>query len=81
MSKTQISITEVTVLAGRTKSFNLEVDGEKVRIPVDGVVFGHYQDQFYRQNPTPQQKKKFATLCSLMRAAYMQGVKDGRAAR
>jgi len=72
-----ISITEVTTLVGKTKGFVLKVDDQTVTIPVDAAIFTNYQNQFYREKPSPEQKKKFATLMGLMRAAYKQGVKDG----
>lgn len=76
-NETKISITEITILTGKTKGFRIDVDGETVTIPVDESVFVNYQNQFYRANPTPAQRQKFATLMSLMRAAYKQGLKEG----
>ena len=76
--ETHISITEITVLTGKTKGFRLDVDGAQVTIPVDEALFANYQNQFWRQSPTPQQKKKFGTLMSLLRAAYRKGVTDGK---
>jgi len=72
-----MSITEVTILIGKTKGFKLKVDDQTVTIPVDEAIFTNYQNQFYRDNPTKQQQQKFATLMNLMRAAYKQGLKDG----
>ena len=71
-----MSITEVTVLLGKTKGFKLKVDDSIVTIPVDEAIFTNYQNQFYRENPTTQQKQKFATLMNLMRAAYNKGRAD-----
>lgn len=77
--KVHVSITEVTTLVGKTKGFRLSVDGHEVTIPVDEALFAHYHDQFYRENGgTPQQKKRFATLMNLMRAAYKKGLADGK---
>jgi hypothetical protein len=76
--ETHISITEVTILTGRTKGFRLDVDNAQVTIPIDEALFAHYQNQFWRDNPTTQQKKKFGTLMSLLRAAYRKGVADGK---
>jgi hypothetical protein len=73
-----VSITEVTMLVGKKKAFKLKVDDRTVTIPVDEAIFTNYQNQFYREKPTPQQRRKFTTLMNLMRAAYKQGVKDGR---
>ena len=73
-----ISITEVVVLTGKTKGFKLNIDGAQVTIPVDEAMFVNYQNQFYREKPTPDQKKRYLTLLSLMRAAYKKGVADGK---
>jgi len=73
-----ISVTEVTVLAGRNKGFKLDVNGERITVPVDEVVLAHYQNQIWRENPTPKQKRTFATVMSLMRAAYLKGLEDGK---
>lgn len=75
--ETKISVTEITILTGKTKGFRVDVDGKSVTIPVDESVFVNYQNQFYRVNPTTAQRQKFATLMSLMRAAYKKGLKDG----
>lgn len=75
--ETRISITEVTVLAGKTKGFKLDVDGKQVTIPIDEELFANYQNQFWRPSPTTQQRKKFGTLMSLLRAAYKKGLTDG----
>jgi hypothetical protein len=58
----------------------LNVDGEDIRIPVSGEVHAYWQQQFVRNNPTPQQRQRFATLMNVVRAAYKQGVADSRAA-
>jgi hypothetical protein len=73
-----ISVTEVTILTGRTKGFCLDVDNTQVTVPIDETLFANYQNQFWRENPTAQQKKKFGTLMSLLRAAYRKGVADGK---
>ena len=75
--ETHISVTEITVRTGRTKAFRFDLDGTQVTIPIDETVFTNYQNQFYRQNPTPAQRKKFATLMALVRSAYTQGLADG----
>lgn len=76
--KVTMSITEVTMLLGKTKGFKLKVDDQTITIPVDEAIFTNYQNQFYRENPTVEQKKKFTTLMNLMRAAYKQGLRDGK---
>jgi hypothetical protein len=76
--QTTISVTEITVLSGKTKGFKLTVDGEDVTIPVDESLFTNYMNQFHRENPTAQQRRKFATLLNLMRQAYKKGLRDGK---
>ena len=76
--KVTISITEITVLSGKTKRFKLNVDGQNIFIPVDEALFIHYLEQFYRESPTQDQRKRFSTLFSLLRAAYKKGVQDGK---
>lgn len=78
MSSTVISVTEVTVLAGKKKGFKLNVNGKNITVPVDDALFAHYQNQIWRENPTPKQKRTFATVMSLMRAAYLKGLEDGK---
>ena len=78
MNSTVISVTEVTVLAGKKKGFKLDVNGQNVTVPVDEVLFAHYQNQIWREHPTAKQKKVFATVMSLMRAAYLKGLEDGK---
>ncbi len=71
-------ITELTTVLGKTKGFKLNVDGQSIMIQVDEALFSHYQNQFYREKPSALQKKKLQTLSNLMRAAYAQGLKDGK---
>lgn len=78
MPDTHISITEITVLSGKKKGFKLNVNGADITIPVDEALFAHYQNQFVRKTPTDKQSKIFATLMSLMRAAYLKGCDDGK---
>jgi hypothetical protein len=53
----------------------LFIDDEKVKISVPKEVKAHFDDQFVRENPTSLQKKKYAVLMSLLRAAYKAGQK------
>jgi hypothetical protein len=76
---TQISITEITILTGKKRGIKLDFGEKSVSIPVDEAIFAHYKNQLWRENPTPRQKKVFATVMSLMRAAYMKGCEDGKA--
>jgi hypothetical protein len=75
---THISITEITILTGKKKAFKIDINGSKVSIPADETLFTNYLNQFSRPNPTAQQKQRFSTLMNLVRAAYIQGLKDGR---
>ena len=72
-----ISITEVTVVSGKTARIQFDLDGSRVSIVVPIEVKAHFDEQFSRTNPTTLQKKKYATVMNLMRAAYKQGKKDG----
>jgi len=76
MASTTISITEVTVVSGKTAKINFDLNGQKVSITVPAEVKAHFDEQFSRPNPTPLQKKKYVTVMNLLRAAYMQGKKD-----
>jgi hypothetical protein len=75
---THISITEVTVSKGKKTHIGLIVDGKSISIPVDAAIFAHYSDQISRKNPTEKQRKVFATVMNLMRAAYLKGCADGK---
>jgi hypothetical protein len=77
MADTVISITEVTVVSGKTSKINLLLNDQKVSITVPVELKVHFDEQFSRPNPTPLQKKKYATIMNLLKAAYLQGSKDG----
>ncbi len=76
----KLSITEVTIVSGKTSRIYLDIDGRKVGITVPAELKAYFDAQFSRPNPTPQQKKKYATLMNLMRAAYLQGKADHKQA-
>lgn len=79
MTETEVTftITEVTVSAERKSTFiRLNIDGEKVKTPVTPEVRTHFFEQFWREKPTPHQKRRFATLMNLVRAAYRKGQRD-----
>lgn len=78
MPDTHISITEITVLSGKKKGFRLNVGGADITIPVDEVLFAHFQNQFVREKPSKKQRQTLATLTNLMRAAYLKGCSDGK---
>lgn len=73
-NKIHLTITEITIMTGKTKAFRLRVDDKDVEINVDEALFTNYQNQFYREKPTAAQRLRFATLLSLMRSAYRQGL-------
>ena len=76
-SKTiKLSITKVMVMTGRTSKIQLNIDGKRVGVTVPSEVKAYFNQQFSRSNPTVLQKKKYATIMNLMRAAYLQGCHD-----
>ena len=72
-----INLTEVTVVSGKTKNIRVNINGKNVFIPVDENVYAYFQDQFSREHPSALQRKKFATVMNLLRAAYLKGLSDG----
>jgi hypothetical protein len=72
-----VNVTEVTLVSGRKKNIRVNIDGTDVHIPVDEGVHAYFHQQFLRQNPTPLQRKRFATIMNVLRAAYLKGVSDG----
>lgn len=68
-----VSITEVTISGGPHRNIRVTIDGQVVLIPVSAEVYAYWQEQFVRQNPTPAQRKRFATMMSVVRAAYVTG--------
>lgn len=74
-----MTVTEVTVTQGHTATATIRVkmDDRHVAIPVAPEIKAYWEDQFFRENPTPLQKKRFATLMSIVRAAYSKGLADG----
>jgi hypothetical protein len=81
-SATRMDITiEQTVIRVHRKaaSIFIVIDDERVRIDVPPEVKAYFDSLFVRENPTALQKKKYATLMSLVRAAYRAGVQAGEA--
>ncbi len=76
--KVTVNITEVTVSMGNPAHVDVNIDGQMVRIPVSAEVKAYFNEQFVRPNPTPAQRKKFATVMNLLRAAYLKGKHDGK---
>jgi hypothetical protein len=72
-----VSITEVVFSEGPKRHIRVQIDGEEVRIPVSDEVYAYWQAQFVRPNPTHQQRKKFATMMNIVRAAYKEGHRQG----
>lgn len=72
-----VNVTEVTIVSGKKKNIKVNIDGVNVHIPVDEGVYAYFHDQFSREYPTALQRKKFATIMNLLRAAYVKGVSDG----
>ena len=73
-----INVTEVTIVPGKKKNIKVNIDGINVYIPVDESVYAYFQEQFSRTNPSDIQRKKFATVKNLLRAAYLKGQSDGK---
>jgi hypothetical protein len=76
-----INVTEVTLVTGKKKNVRVKIGGVDVNIPVDEGVHAYFKEQFLRQNPTPLQRRKFATIMSLLQAAYLKGFSDGKKAK
>jgi hypothetical protein len=72
-----MTITEVTMVSGKIKYIRIKLDGKDVRIPIDEAIYAYFKSQFFRDNPTPNQKKRFATLMQLLKAAYLHGLEEG----
>ena len=71
--KVEVSITEVTLFTGKKEKIHFNVDDERVEIEVAPEIKAYFNEQFYREKPTKLQSKRFATLMSLLRAAYRAG--------
>lgn len=83
MSKEQVkvSVTEVTITSEKKKNIRIPVDGTDILIPVDETVYAYFHEQFLRENPTPLQRKRYATITNILREAYLKGVKDGKSSK
>lgn len=74
-----IAIAEYKVVTKRKmKTVHFDLDGTKVEIPVGDDVKAYFDAQFLRDSPTKQQRQRFGTVMSLLRAAYRKGLEDGR---
>lgn len=78
MAKEQyrISVTEMSFNSGRKTDIRINIDGRDIRIPVDSAIFAYFREQFLRENPTPQQRRRFSTIMNIARAAYQKGYSD-----
>lgn len=74
----RISITEVAYVSGKTTELFIYIDDVKVSITIPVELKAYFDAQFSRPNPTALQKKKYATVVNLMKAAYLQGKADAR---
>jgi hypothetical protein len=67
------SITEITFTSGKKATIEFDLDGRRVSIPVAGEVKAYFDAQFSRASPTALQRKRYATIMNLLRAAYIAG--------
>lgn len=67
-------IQETRVTVGRTANINFDIDGERVSLKVPTEIKAHFMEQFVRNNPTALQRRKYATVMSLIREAYKAGL-------
>ena len=73
VKKTTYSISEVTIITGKTSAIRVDIDGQKVSISVPAEVKADFDNQFSRATPTALQRKKYATIMRLLRAAFKAG--------
>lgn len=76
--KVTMSVTEFTIVSGKTSTVEVFIDGKKVSIVVPDDVKADFKNQFTRPNPTALQKQKYHTLMRLLAAAYKAGQVDGK---
>jgi hypothetical protein len=74
---TTITVNIITI-NDKTKAFRINVDGDKLEIPIGEALFANYINQFYRKSPSDPQRHRHSTLMALVRAAYLKGVSDGK---
>jgi hypothetical protein len=72
------TITEMTISTGKKATIVFNLDGKKVRIPIDAEIKAYFNEQFVREKPSALQRKRFSTVMNLLRAAYLQGLSDGQ---
>ena len=71
--KTTYSISEVTITTGKTSTIRVDIDGQNVSISVPVEVKADFDNQFSRSTPSALQRKKYATIMRLLRAAFKAG--------
>lgn len=74
----RISVAEISFDEGPKQNIKINIDGKNVRIPVDASVFAYFREQFWREHPTGPQRRRFATMTNVTRAAYLKGYADGK---
>ena len=74
----RISVAEFSFSTGPKKSIKINIDGKDVGVPIDQSVYAYFSEQFLRENPTPRQRQRFATIMNVARAAYQKGYVDGK---
>lgn len=72
-----ITVSQTTINTGKNASIDITVDDKRVKIPVPSEVRAYFTEQFVRDTPTPQQRRKYATVMTLLAAAYKAG-RDGK---
>ncbi len=68
---------QIDIVGDEKRDFTLAVGDGEVQILVNKDIFAHYVNQF--PTNTQNQQRRRSTLVNLMRAAYLQGVRDGGA--
>jgi hypothetical protein len=59
----------------RRRYIRVVIDGKVILIPVRDEDYAHFQEQFVRRNPTPQQYQRYITLMNIIIAAFKEGLK------
>ena len=62
--------------ARKPETININVDGVYVRIPLPDDVKAYFNSQFPKN--TELQKKRYATLKNIVRAAYKKGLAEAK---
>ncbi len=71
-------IQETRVTVGKTANISFDIDDQRVTIKVPAETKAHFTEQFVRPNPTALQRRKYATVMALIRAAYKAGLASSR---